>query len=119
MTHSRHLRPAVERGVEVAPEREDREWTDHAGHEPGGLAVTDEDWLAVLAICLSDGLDGDLDTATWLVELNRRPCLLARGLGFDPWELARFIERKTQPGAGTALGAIPIEPRHPGNPGWP
>lgn len=59
--------------------------------------VGEDEWLAAVVICLADGWDGDLKKSMWAVEDNREPCLVAKSSGFEPWEIAQFIQMNTRP----------------------
>lgn len=60
------------------------------------LHVSDDEWLAVVVVCLSDGWDDNLDAALDVVLRNRQPCLTARSLGSEPWEVAQFIRMRAE-----------------------
>lgn len=61
------------------------------------VQVSDDEWLAAVVICLSDGWNNNMDAALDVVLTNRAPCLTARTLGIEPWEMAQFIQMNTTP----------------------
>lgn len=71
--------------------------------EPPG--VTDDQWLAVVVLCLVDELQCELTEAVDIVDANRKPCLRSRALGIEPRELSEFmVEKMEQHEATTADG---------------
>lgn len=55
-----------------------------------GSLVTNDEWLGAVVLCIADELR-DVETALNVVDANRRPCLIARDRGVEPWEVAEFI----------------------------
>ncbi|WP_182378697.1 hypothetical protein [Nocardioides sp. WS12] len=62
--------------------------------DPLMVRMTNEVWLAGVVICLMNGLECEASKTVDIVHANRGPCLEARRMGIEPWEVAQFMKMK-------------------------